>query len=155
MAGTDSRFDATKFRTSIKFAMHMGLPGSTQEQITWQWTKERTFNNPDSGGDPFVWSAGHVTSEVDITDMIVDCAVKFTAPAGTRVGGTGIGIIDLSTVDVTFLDTDWNALIAHGGRFPEKARIDGDEYTVQIVEPPVGLFDVTVYTVRLQSTDES
>lgn len=157
MAGTDSRFDATKFRNAIKFAMQMGFPDETTKQITWHWTPIRTFLHADSGGLPLKWDAANVVTETDVADMIVDCAVKFAESGNTtRVGGTGLGIMDLASATVTLLDVDYDALLVHGdGVFPNQAVLDENVYVVQIVAPPYGLFDVTVWDVYLQAIDES
>jgi hypothetical protein len=157
MAGTDSRFNATKFRNGIRFAMAMGFPEDTEKQITWQWTPRRTFKKHDSGGEPFEWTSSQVNTEVDVTDMVVDCAVKFaTSSSSTRVGGTALGIMDIASATVTLLDEEHDALMAHGnGVFPDKALMDGATYMVQITAPPYGLFEVTVYDVYLQAVDES
>lgn len=156
MAGTDSRFSATKFRDGIRFAMEMGFPEDTAQQVTWQWRTERTFSKADSGGEPFTWTSGEVTSTTTVSDLIVDCAVKFNTVGGTsRVGGTGLGIFDTAKIEVTMLDTDWDVLLAHGGRVPDQAVVDNTIYVVQFVAPPVGLFDVTIYQIFLNAIDES
>lgn len=156
MAGTDSRFSATRFREGITFAMTMGFPDQAAQQITWQWLTERTFSKADSGGDPFTWTSGQVTSTTTITDLIVNCAVKFVPAGGTsRVGGTSLGVFDTTHLEVTMLDTDWDLLIAHGTRFPDQAIIEDNIYKVQYVAPPIGLFNVTVYQIFLNAIDES
>lgn len=157
MAGTDRRFNATRFREGIKFAMQMGFPDQTAQQITWRWTTERTFSKADSGGNPYTWASSQVTDTTVLTDLIVDCAVKFQpVGAGTRVAGTAIGTFDQSTVEVTMLDTDWDLLMAHSDdRLPNQAVIDDNIYHVLFVGPPLGLFDVTVYQLFLAAVDES
>lgn len=158
MAGTDRRFDATKFRSAIKFAMEMGFPDEVSKQITWHWNPVRQYNKKlDASGMPFDLSQGNVNSEADITPMIVDCAVKFQ-PTGTttRVGGTALGIMDVANATATLLDVDYNALRQHGeGKFPDKAVMDTDVYLVQLIGPPYGLFEVTIYDVYLQAIDET
>ncbi len=156
MAGSDSRFDATEFRDAIHFAMTMGFPEDTQEQITWQWRTEREFVREDSGGEPFEWSASQVVSENEISDMIVRCALKFeTGSGGQRVGGTVLGVMDTSNATVTLLDEEYDALLEHGdGNFPDQAVIDNAVYQVQFIKPPTGLFEVTVYEVLIQAIDE-
>lgn len=157
MAGSDSRFDATKFRDGIHFAMRMGFPEDTEKQITWQWDTERTFTRHDSGNEPFEWKAAEIVTETDITDLTVLCAVKFATSANsTRVGGTALGVMDLSNATVTMLDEEYDALLAHGnGSFPDKAIMDDAIYQVQITAPPYGLFEVTVYDILLQAVDEA
>ncbi len=157
MAGTDSRFDSAKFRSAIKFAMRMGFPEETIQQITWHWNPNRVFKKTDSGGFPLDWAASQVQSESDISDVIVDCAVKFVpVGGGTRIGGTELGVFDVASAVVTLLDVDHDALVAHGNNdFPDTATMDGDLYIVNFTAPPYGLFDVIIYDVHLQAVDET
>lgn len=157
MAGTDPRFNATQFRDAIRFAMTMGFPAETSKQITWQWDTAREFSRPDSGGFPLEWTAANVESFSDVSDIIVDCAVEYTAVGGaSRVAGTELGIMDVSNAKVTLLDVDYDVLLGHGGGvFPNKASVDGNIYEVQFIAPPFGLFEVTVYSVALQAIDET
>lgn len=157
MAGTDPRFPAGKFRDAIQFAMNMGFPGDTQQQLTWRWTTTRQFSKEDSGGLPFEWKADQVVGSTVVTDMIVPCAVSFKPPTGaTRVGGTALGIMDIASATVTLLDVDRNDLFAHGGDvLPDQVVMDGNIYVVQIWGPPYGLFDVTLYDIYIQAIDES
>lgn len=157
MAGTDSRFNATKFRDGIRFAMQMGFPEDEQKGLAWRWTTKRTFTTTDSGDLPLVWDDTQVVQSTAPSDMIVDCAVAFAQGGGqARVGGTSLGVMDIAQVTVTLLDTDYDALMAHGSNvFPDKAVIDGNVYIVQYVAPPIGLFEVTVYQVALGAIDET
>lgn len=157
MAGSDSRFNAAKFREGIRFAMEMGFPQDEAKQITWRWTPRRTYQKPDSGGSPFDWQASQVVTERDIEDYIVLCAVEFQPASGaTRVGGTALGVFDLATAKVTLLDVDYDDLLDHGnGEFPDEAYMDGNRYATQLQAPPMGLLEVTVYQVLLQAPDET
>lgn len=157
MAGSDSRFNATKFRNGIKFAMEMAFPEDSNQQITWSWIPQRVFRKADSGGMPFDWSPTSLVSETDVSDFVVDCAVKFASATSTsRVGGTALGVFDPATAQVTMLDLDYDRLVAHGGgKFPDQAFIDGTRYEVQLIAPPVGLFEVTIYDIYLQAVDTS
>lgn len=156
MAGSDSRFDPTKFRDAIHFAMRMGFPEDTQQQVTWHWNVQREFIRADSGGEPYEWSASQVVGETDISDIIVNCALKFADTAGgSRVAGTSLGIMDVANATVTLLDDEYDALLAHGsGKFPNQALIDDAIYQVVFIKPPQGLFEVTVYEVLIQAIDE-
>lgn len=157
MAGSDTRFNAAKFRNGIRFATQMGFPEDSSKQFTWHWTPKRTYARPDSGGFPLEWKAIEVTSEVDVTDLIVDVAVSFKAlGSATRIGGTAAGIFDVASITATLLDEDFATILAHGsGNLPDEATVEGTVYVVQIWKPPVGLFDVTIYQAILQATDET
>lgn len=156
MAGSDSRFSASKFRDAIHFAMQMGFPEDSSERLTWKWITQREFHKEDSGGLPYEWKASQVVSETVVSDLSVKCAIKFTATqSGSRVAGTALGVMDVASAVVTLLDTEYDLLLAHGGRLPDQAEIDGALYEVQFVAPPTGLFDVTVYDVYIQAVDEA
>lgn len=157
MAGTDTRFNATRFRNGIKFAMEMAFPDDETKRFTWHWTTKRTYTKQDSGDFPFEWNQSQVASEPTIDDLQVDVAVKFQ-PVGSesRVGGTDLGIFDLATIQATLLDTEYETILDHGdGRLPDQATVDGSVYVVQMWQPPLGLFEVTIYQVLLQAVDET
>lgn len=156
MAGSDSRFNAAQFREAIHFAMSMGFPEDENQQITWQWDLLRQFVSQDSTGSPWEFKASEVVSEVDVEDMIVNCAVKFNPAGSTRTDGSPLGILDVASATVTMLDEEFDALMAHGsGRFPNKAKLDEATYEVQYIAPPYGLFEVTVYDIILAAIDEA
>jgi hypothetical protein len=147
---TDPRargFNATQFRDAIKFAMKMGAPDQTSERVTFRISAEKTFATADAYGNPYDFSASPVTT-VPHDDIQVDCAVQFYN-ATTIARGTSIGDFDTSRVVVTVLDDDFTAI-----ETCDVMIIDTVEYRVNFVEPPVGLFDVTVYNIHGSTVDE-
>lgn len=158
MAGSDPRFNAAAFRTAIQSTMQMGFPDEQSQQITWVWVPEYKYNStPDPGGFPLDWSAAEIKTTEDIAPIIVNCAVQFTATTTTsRIGGTDLGVMDVENAIVTLLDVDYDSLVTHGsGVFPQRASLNGSVYVTQFIGPPFGIFDVTLYTVYLQSVDAS
>lgn len=155
MAGTDRRFNATRFREAIKFAMAMGAPEATDERVTFKWTTDSTYSEQDTGGNPFSWEAAPVTTDAP-ADVQVDCAVSWaTARAGSRTApaGTAVGQFDTTHGVLTLLDVDY-AQIFSNGRRADRVEIDGDLYDIKFVAAPYGLLEVTVYDVHIAAIDE-
>lgn len=156
MAGSDSRFNADQFRSAIRFAMQMGFPEDEDKRITWQWDLLRQFVSQDSTGSPWEFKASEVVSEAPVTDLIVNCAVRFHPAGRNSTDGSPLGVLDVASATVTLLDEEFDELVAHGGgRFPNKAQLDEATYEVQYIAPPYGLFEVTVYDVILAAIDEA
>ena len=151
MAGTDSRFDAAAFRTAIRAAMNMGLPNSTEEQATFKWNTQRTFAKADAGGSPWDWETAAATTTTFV-DVQIPVAVEFLSKGGDTLD-TRLGEFDVARARITVLDEDFVSL-TQSGRLADQVELGGDLYDVQFVEPPVGLFQVTVYTVHAQAVDE-
>ena len=148
MAGTNADFNATEFRTNIRNVMLMGTPTQTSEQATFQWTAEKSFSASDLGGDPWDFAATP-TSTVTHADVQVPVAVEFTARPGASADEVA-GHFDASRAVITILDEDY-ALVQGA----DLVVLGGNTYEVEFVAPPVGLFDVTVYTVYAIARDES
>lgn len=157
MAGTDPRFDPAKFRTAIKFVMHMGAPEDTNQRVTFRWTVDNTYAKKDSGGSPFNWTESPAVSDAP-DDVQVDCAVSFAgAKAGgsrTAPDGTAVGEFDTTHGVITLLDVDY-AQIFSDGRRADLVIIDSDTYEIQYVAAPYALFGVTVFDLHIASVDET
>jgi hypothetical protein len=148
MAGTDAGFDATEFRDAIRFAMRMGAPEDPSERATFRWTKQQTFAVADVGGSTYDWSATPA-STTQHPDVQVDVAVEFSArPAATR--DEAAGQFDESRVTLTLLDEDYANV-----RGASEVILGGNTYNIDFVGPPMGLFEVTVYSVFCTARDES
>lgn len=153
MAGTNSAFDASVFRTAIRNAMVMGLPTATEERATFKWKVRRDYEVADSNENPFNWSS---TPDVTTTypDIQVTCAVEFFSKGGDTQG-TRVGELDVSRIIITLLDEEWEEVLLNGDdNVPDFVQMDDAEYKVLFVGPPIGLFDVTVYQVFIQAIDE-
>lgn len=150
MAGSDVRFDAAAFRTNIRFAMTMGLPNTSAEKATFQWTVRRTFNKGDTGGQPFDWSAT-ATATTTHPDVQIPVAVEF---GDQGQDSTNVGTFDMARAIITVLDEDF-ALIVIDGVMADKVLLGGNTFMIDYVAPPLGLFDVTVYQLHCKAPDES
>ena len=153
MAVADSRFDAALFRESIKFAMNMGLPADTSKRATFTWSPIKTFTgSTDFGGAPLDWNQTPTTND-DPDPFRCDCAVEFSR-GGDEANPAGESLEDVR-VTITILDADWTLVLANGGgRRPDGVEFDGSKYTVDYVAPPLGIFDVVVYSLHCRSLDE-
>lgn len=141
-------FDAAKFRAAITSTMEMGLPTDTSERATFRWHPQRTFTTADPHGKPYFWDDVPAT-ELTEADVQIPVAVEFSArPAATK--DETIGQFDGARAAITVLDT----------HYPQVADADlvllgGDVYEIDFWGPPVGLFDVTVYTLYATAMDEA
>lgn len=152
MAGTDPTFVASDFRTSIRFAMAMGMPTADGEKLKWYFNTVKTYSHHDPSALPYDWTASPTSdtkedpSDPDVP-TIVDYALEFGAGSSTD---TEVGRFDTSHLVVTLLDQDW--VVVQGADY---AMIGDTVYDVQFVGPPLGMFDVTVYQVYLKARDQS
>ena len=146
-------FDADSFRTAIRNTMTMGLPTTASERITFRWSTERTYASAtDESGETYDFTASPASTSSP-ADVAVTAAVEFTARSSLGEQNA-VGDSENPRVIVTLLDTDFPN-ITSGGRLADLMVLDGNEYTVDFVAPPIGLFDVTVYQVYGTAIDES
>lgn len=147
---TDPRgagFDAAGFRDAIKFAMAMGQPEDENKRVTFKWTVEKTFSTADPAGNPYRWDTTP-SKVVAHEDVQVLCAVQSNRIP--NASGTPFGEIDSNKLTLTLLDEQYAEVEG-----ADKVEIDNALYNIDFVAPPVGLFDVTVYTIHLTAEDES
>lgn len=140
-------FDSDGFRDAIRNTMMMGMPNATSERVTFRWSELKTFAKHDASGRPLDWYA-NPTVNITQPDVEVPVAIEFSARRSMS-GATNVGDFDNPRAILTLLDVDFE--LVEGA---DKVIIDGSEYTVEFVEPPVGLFDVTVYTMHISAMDE-
>lgn len=156
MAGTgaDVGFSGDVFRENIRFAMQMGAPTSTTEQVTFYWKREKTYSPQDHKRRPYDFTQSTVTDEPGNADIpggstTVDCAVEFT-PRNSTGTENQVGAFEAPRAVVTLLDEEYATIEGF-----DYAMIDGTTYNPDYVAPPLGLFDVTVYQVHLTAADEA
>lgn len=150
-------FSAAKFRQGIKFAMKMGLPGTESERVQFTWKPENTYAIQDHRSVPydFTSSATSTVSAVDLpASLTVPVAVEFF-DSKSASGETPIGDFDISRLKITILDDEYALIIDQNLGLPDGVTVDGNDYTVDYFAPPVGLFNVTVYTAYCSALDES
>jgi hypothetical protein len=153
MAGEDATgsFVADAFRTSIRATMQMGLPNNTANQPTFRWTERATFTTGDPSDRPYNWFTAPATPAPVVSDLAVPCAVEYQGNAGQ---GTEAGFLNETMAKLTLLDTEYNALIAHGGKVPDQVLIKHNVYnlTYSHVE---ALFSVDVWTFYCEAEDST
>jgi hypothetical protein len=152
MADADPRFNATKFRDAIHFAMKMGLPNASTEQIAFRWLERRTYDKQDTGGNPYDWTDTPVTDTV-VADVYLQAAVEFQF-VRSGVENNPVGQFESPNLVVTLLDTEYPYLFSNGKR-ADQIVIDEAVYQINFIAPPIGLFDVTVYQVYASGLDEA
>lgn len=156
MAGTgaDVGFSGADFRDNIRFAMQMGAPTSTTEQVTFYWNREKTYSPQDHGRRPYDFTQATVTdvpgnADIPAGSTTVDCAVEFT-PRNSTGAENQVGAFEAPRCVVTILDEEYATIEGF-----DYAMIDGTTYHPDYVAPPLGLFDVTVYQIHLTAADEA
>ncbi len=148
MAGSHPAFDPAAFRSAIKDVMNMGLPSATEDRATFRWSAQKTFSKSDSAGAPLDFTVAPV-STVTHADVQVPVAWEFQNRL-TDSASNSVGQFDESMVKLTLLDEHF-ALIQGA----DIVLLGQNEYVIQFVEPPQGLFEVTIYTIHAQARDES
>lgn len=147
MAGDSADFDANLFRSQIRSTMIMGLPTDTSERATFRWKDRDTFTQEDSSGAPFDWTSTPTTA-VTHADVQVPVAVEFLKR--DQGVANAAGSFDMSRVVLTLLDVD-HVQVATA----DIVLLGGNTYDVLLIEPPIGLFSVTIYRWHVRARDES
>lgn len=149
MAGSEPGFDPIAFRTAIRFAMNMGLPNASEERATFQWTSSHTYDQNDPNYRPYDWTSNPITTDSH-PDVQVPVAVEFSLRATSSSGDTAVGKFENSRVIITALDEDYEEI-----RGADQVLLGENTYYVDFVEPPIGLFEVTVYRIHCTARDET
>ncbi len=145
MAGSDPGFAPAEFREAIQFAMRMGAPDETSEQVTFSWTPTRTYESANPSDAPYDWTDAPDTSSAPTPVKITAVAIEFGAVGdGT---GTTMGRFDQSRGMLTILDEDYEAV-----RTANRVTYGGRTYMMQEATP-IGLFEVTVWQIPITEGD--
>lgn len=154
MAGTDPRFNATQFRDAIHFAMSMGKPGSTLDQLVFVWTDRNTYAEEGPPSAPFDWTDTPVTSHT-WGPVTVACAYEIAYRQSESVG-TPLGTFDQPLLTVTILDTDYPDIFDDADvRADQIVLPDRGTFEIMFEAPPVALFEVTVHTLYARALEQS
>lgn len=164
MAGTNAQFDAQAFRDAISFAMTMGLPQDPSERATFFFRAEKVYRRWDETLATPAWV------DVDASDIRLDqngnpldpgirvvklspepvripVAVEFdTASIDERP----VGSFKPTKASITILDEHWPDVST-----AVEVELGGDRYVISYKHPPMGLFDVTIYTVECFAQSET
>lgn len=157
MAGTDAGFNSQEFREAITFAMNMGLPQDPSERATFHFRATRTYWTTDATPvevvNPRVDQNGN---PIDPNIRVVrDHPTPVQIPVAVEFGTAGVderpvGSFKPTKATITVLDEYWpqvkNAI---------EVELGGDRYVISFRHPPVGLFDVTIYTIECFAQSET
>jgi hypothetical protein len=148
MAGTNPAFDATTFRDGIRFAMNMGLPSNVADRPTFYFTSTVTYplGTPlDENGVPFDPTvAPSVTTPPFVR---VPCAVETSIALADELP---VGMFRKAKATLTLLDQDYQLV-----KDATEVSLGGDRYVISDSEPPLGMFDVTIYRLICFGKDEA
>lgn len=140
-------FNAANFRDIITSTMTMGLPNAVDERATFRWTPGHTWASSDLAGSPWDWSDPPETTTT-LPDVQIPVALEFTSrQSGSRE--EAFGRFDASRAKVYIQDQHFDEV-----KGADIVWIHDTEYFVMMLEPPVGLFDFTLYTLVLEARDE-
>lgn len=154
MAGSDPGFDPQAFRDAIEFAMSMGLPQDEDERATFHFPAVTVYR--DSNGD-------EVTPRTDKNGNPLDHTIRVSkerpdpvqVPVAVEYSPTGnaderpVGSFRQTRARVTALDRHWDQI-----KDAVEVELGGDFYVISYHHPPVGLFEVTVYTMECLARNE-
>jgi hypothetical protein len=150
MAGTDTRFDAAQFREAIQFAMSMGSPAETADQVTFRWNTKDDYasDEEDNTGRPWDWTSTP-TADNSVDDVILtNVAVEYRSGLGDLTS-KAIGQFDNPAAVVTVLDEDYASIVG-----ADEVLLGQNTYVIDYVTQ-VGLFEVDVYQIHTTARDES
>lgn len=154
MAGTDASFDATAFREAIEFAMVMGLPREDDERATFLFPATVEYEKDgeiipkprtDQNGNPLDPSIKVVRTRP--TQVQIPVAVEFS-PTGSDE--RPVGAFRDTRARITVLDKHWPQV-----KDAIEVVLGGDTYVISYTHPPVGLFEVTIYTMECVARSET
>lgn len=145
MAGRSPNFNRAAFVKGIHFAMDMGAPPDSAEQLAFYMPSTLVYNaTVDEDDVPFDPRAVPVTA-VRPDPIKVPAAVEYADASGVY---TDLGIITPSRINVTLLDEDYRKI--KGCVF---CILKGVKYMYRHTEAPQGLFDVGIYVLAFVAED--
>lgn len=139
MAGTNPGFNAAEFRDGIKLAMNMGLPGVVTDRPTFHFKTVRSYpagTRLNAEGEPFDPNTPILITEPP--PVQIPCAVEVAQVTPEELP---VGPFRQVKATITILDEQWPQV-----KDAYEVSLGGSRYVVSYTPPPVGLFDVTVYT---------
>lgn len=147
MAGTDTRFNAVKFRDAINFAMSMGAPNALPVEFLWDLVE--TFSNPDPTGLSYSMSAAP-TSASQHPPVTINCAVEYIPASTVGTTNASFGRIEESKLIVTVMDDVFPQI--DGASY---IKLNGNRYEIEVDAPTFNLFEVEIHQLYCTAIDES
>lgn len=147
MAGSNSGFNPGEFRDAIHFAMRLGAAPEADEQITFHFESQLTYNLAHTDGANVPFDPTATVTAYTPEALRVDCAVEYFDAENQP---TGFGLLAPTRLAITLLDEDYEKVknasyvVAHG-----------DRYDYRRTEPPSGLFDVGLYVMHFTCRSET
>lgn len=168
MAGSDptGAFIADEYRTNMRRVLAMALAQDQMLRPIFLFPRERTYSEPDAGGQPFDWTKPALTdSSVPDGEKVVysgeaddEVAVGIAdagGRGGTQTNETAFADFDAERRVLSMLDVDYAKIVVAGDRLNtfDRVRIGGSLYSWQFEEEPTGLFEVTWHKIVVQAID--
>lgn len=146
MAGSNPDFNAAEFRAGIQFVYTMASAPVADEGVIFHFPAQLVYNVDavDESGIPFDPDA--TVTQTTPTPVQVPCGVEYVNAAGQP---TRIGEIAPTHLAVTLLDEDYESVAGCS-----YIVVGGDRYDYEHLDPPTGLFDVGLYTIRFKARGE-
>lgn len=150
----EAGFDSAAFRSAIAGVMTMSAPNDPTERVQFVFHPARTYENEDPAGNPYSWDAAPATETGgdgagNPRYVEIPVAIEFVSRT-SQARDTSLGYMLPSHVDLYILDTYIDEV-----QGADEVLIDGNLYNINAWYPPIGLFDVTLYSVTCEAIDES
>ncbi len=136
-------------RETLRKTMVMGMPPTASERPTFYFEGEKTFDEADTEGSPWIWT-DNPTLDTGADPIQVLCAYEFFSPLG-RQGAfmTEVGEFNPTTVVLTMFEDEFAAV--YGFTYMTVGPSDQRWY-FRFFKPAVGLNDMTVYGLHCVAT---
>jgi len=116
------------------------------------------YTNPDVNSNPWDWTTAPntTTSAADVpASLTVPVSIEFLGQTGGAGGGTNVGNFNVPRIKLTILDEEYATLTDANLGLPNGFTVDGSTYDIEYWAPPVGLFDLSVYSCFAVARDEA
>lgn len=140
-------FDAAAFREGILTAMQLGAPPDENDQAVFHFPNQLVYNSIVDGANVPFDPTATVTNETP-DPVKVDCAIEYFDVENQSTGG--FGLLAPTRIAVTMLDDAYEKV-----KGCSYVVVAGDRFDYRRTEPPVGMFDVGVWTVHFVSPSDS
>lgn len=145
MAGKNSGFDSSAFRTGIRFVFNLAAPVEDGDQATFFKPAQLVYNRP-VDGDNVPFDPDATVTRVQPAGIKVACAIEYQDAAGNEIA---FGTVTSSRLVITLLDDEYKLVKGCG-----YVVVGGEKYIYDRTEPPTGLFDVGLFVMRFTAENE-